>query len=374
MMSRTLGWAMALSLCPGILQARPEAVDKVEERRPVDLAICLDTSGSMDGLIESAKRKLWDIVNELARAKPTPRLRVALLTYGNDGHPASEGWVRMDSAFTEDLDAVYQKLFPLTTNGGTEYVGRVLRVSLDRLDWTPSRDALKLIFVAGNESADQDREVSYRDQCRRAIGAGIVVNAIYCGNPNDGIAPGWREVASLADGRFASIDQDRGTVEIRTPFDEKLGKLSGELNGTYVAFGAQREALSANQAAQDANAVKAGAPAAAARAESKSGALYRCDWDLVDACKEKGFKLEAVKDEDLPENVRKMTPAERRAYVAEMEKKRAGIQREIAEVTAQRRAYVEEEMKKGGLKDDQAFDGAVRKAIHEEGEAKGFKF
>ncbi len=42
--------------------------------RTIDLAICLDTSGSMSGLIEAAKQKLWAIVNDLALVEPTPRL------------------------------------------------------------------------------------------------------------------------------------------------------------------------------------------------------------------------------------------------------------------------------------------------------------
>ncbi|MCZ6812315.1 MAG: hypothetical protein O7D97_09960, partial [Planctomycetota bacterium] len=46
------------------------------QKRHVDLVICLDTSGSMQGLIESAKQKLWGIVNDLALAEPTPELRV----------------------------------------------------------------------------------------------------------------------------------------------------------------------------------------------------------------------------------------------------------------------------------------------------------
>ncbi|MHC4652135.1 MAG: hypothetical protein ACYTES_14940 [Planctomycetota bacterium] len=50
-------------------------VQVIEEPRTVDLAICLDTSGSMSGLINAARQKLWAIVNELALAEPTPKLR-----------------------------------------------------------------------------------------------------------------------------------------------------------------------------------------------------------------------------------------------------------------------------------------------------------
>ena len=104
----------------------PAAKSAPAEERPVDLCLCLDTSNSMDGLIDAAKRKLWDVVNDLARVQPKPHLRVALLSYGNNGYPKDEGWVRTDSPFTEDLDFISERLFALKTWGGEEYVGRVL--------------------------------------------------------------------------------------------------------------------------------------------------------------------------------------------------------------------------------------------------------
>src|SRR3954454_1563237 len=127
--------------------------------KPIDVAICLDVSNSMDNLIGSAKKKLWDIVNDLARAKPTPRLRVALYSYGNDGYDPKTGWVRKELNLTGDLDKVSEKLFALTTNGGTEYVGRVCRDALAGLKWSEDKGALKIMFVCGNEPATQDPEV-----------------------------------------------------------------------------------------------------------------------------------------------------------------------------------------------------------------------
>jgi len=347
---------------------------EASERRPVDLAICLDTSGSMQGLIEAAKRKLWDITNELAKAKPTPRLRVALLTYGNDGHNAAEGWVRLDIGLTEDLDSICQQLFALTTNGGTEYVGRVIQASLDRLDWTPSNEALKLIFVAGNEPADQDPRVPFRDACRRAIAKGIMVNSIYCGPAGNAEAAGWREVAALADGQFASIDQNHGTVEVATPYDGDLQRLSAALNTTYVPFGREGAAGAARQRAQDANVAALSAPAAASRAMAKSSSVYVNRWDLVDAVRDKGVDLETAKAEELPEPMRAMNVGERKAHVEAMAAKRAEIQQSIGALTAKRQAHIAAEQAKAGQAGDAAFDAAVRKAMRGQAEKKGFTF
>ena len=162
-----------------LLMLAPAMAEKTAAPRTIDLAICLDTSGSMQGLIDSARSKIWAIVNDLALAKPAPRLRVALLSYGNDGHDAAAGWVKVHTKFTEDLDQISQTLFQFGTHGGTELVGRVLQASLRELDWQPGTDSLKLIVVAGNESADQDRKVDYREMCKKAIARGIMVNAIY---------------------------------------------------------------------------------------------------------------------------------------------------------------------------------------------------
>ncbi len=340
----------------------------------VELALCLDTSGSMDGLLEAAKTKLWSIVNELATAKPTPALRVALLTFGNDGHEAENGWVRVDCAFTDDLDIVSQQLFALSTNGGTELVGRVVHKAATDLDWTDSADGLRLIVVAGNESADQDREITYQTACREAIGRDIMVNSIYCGDPNDGIAPGWRDVALLADGQYAAIDHNNGTVEIATPFDAELATLSSTVNTTYLAFGAEAEWFAANQRQQDAAAGEMSAGFAAERAQTKAGALYNCSWDLVDACRLGQIELKDVAEEDLPENMKAMTLEERQAYVDQQWEERQTIQAQIRDLSLKRQTFIETEMARQGLDDSFAFDRALRDAIRAQAAKCGLTF
>jgi hypothetical protein len=351
-------------------------VPEQQAQRAVDLAICLDTSGSMQGLIESAKIKLWDIVNDLALAKPAPKLRVALLTYGNDGHNAETGWVRVDAPLTEDLDAISRQLFALTTNGGTELVGRVVNAAQTQLDWSHSNEALKLIVVAGNESADQDQQMPFRDVCKATISRGIMINSIYCGNLADDIAPAWKEVAMLADGHFAAIDHNNGTVVIATPFDDELARLGVALNATYIPYGSEGARCATNQQEQDGNAQTLGTAVAAQRAVTKGcGQVYwNGNWDLVDACQKADFKLEDVKDADLPENMRAMSVEQRRTHVTEMQTKRADLQTQINDLNVKRQLHVAEEMKKLADAGDKSFDAAIRKAIRAQAQAKGFAF
>jgi hypothetical protein len=344
------------------------------DSRAVDLAICLDTSGSMSGLIDAARQKLWSIANDLAMAKPAPRLRVALLTFGNDGHRAEDGWVRLETPLTDDLDLVSQKLFALTTNGGTELVGRVLSRAGGVLDWTPSDSALKLIIVAGNEEADQDQVVRFEDACREVIGRGIMVNSIYCGPATDPIAPRWQQVAQLADGHFACIDQNQGTVVIATPFDAELAALSTAINTTYLPFGSRGQEGALNQTMQDQNAASLNTAAAAERCATKASALYACTWDLVDACRTGQVKLEEIPVNDLPEAMRSMSLDDRRAHMGEMDRRRAELQQQVHDLTTRRAQFIAEESARQSADDSRSFDAAVRRAVRAQAASKGFSF
>lgn len=364
-----LGALVALALAA---VAAPVVADDRPATRNVDVVICLDTSNSMDGLIASAKVKLWDIVNDLARVKPTPNLRVALYSYGNDTYDKNVGWVRKDLDLTPDLDALYQKLNALTTRGGTEYATRVCRDALKEQKWSKEKDALRLIFVCGNEPASQDPTVPLKVAADLAKEMDVVINPIYCGGVNDSAATDWKAFAKLSGGRFANISQERGTVAIATPLDKELTALSEKLNTTYVRYGKQGEEKAKNQVAQDANA--AANQAAAGRALSKASGVYNCaDWDLVDRCKQDPkFDVKKLALDELSEELKKLTPEEREAHVKKKAAEREAIQKQITELSAKRQAYIEEQRKKAPSVADKAFDEAVRGAIRDQAAAKGF--
>lgn len=347
-----------------------------QDNRPeIEIAVCLDTSGSMDGLIESAKQKLWGVVTDLGTAKPNPRLRVALYQYGNNSLDQNSGWVQQLCPLTDDLDTVYGKLFALRTNGGTEYVARVVKDASERLEWSTNSGTLRMIVVAGNEPATQDTQVRLEDACKLAAGRGIIVNTVFCGGEAEGRGGGWADAAKFADGRYSAIDQNGGTVVIESPFDKEIAELGVKLNSTYVAYGAQGAGGAANQAAQDANAIALSAPAAAARSVAKASTQYsNARWDLVDAVKQQKVELASVKESDLPAELRPL-PADERAKVIEQKSvERQEIQTRIQSLNAQREAYIKEETAKRGLNDKSAFDTALKQAIHEQAAKKGMSF
>jgi hypothetical protein len=339
----------------------------------VDLVIALDTSSSMDGLIDSARAKLWDVVLLLGKAKPQPVVRVGLISYGNDGYDSKIGWVRKESELTTNLDDVYAKLFKLSTNGGTEYVARAVHDATVDMKWDQSADTLKIIFVAGNEPANQDPLIPVEKAVSDAREKGIFVNAIYCGSDSAGEAIGWRGVASKGAGEYAAIDQNH-VVAVATPMDDELNRLSGELNKTYVGYGAMGHAKAANQAAQDSNARSAGAPVAASRAAAKASGVYVNDeWDLVDARKHGKKDVKAMPAAEMPAPMAGMSDKQREQYLDGKAAEREALQKKIAEVSKRRDAFIAEKRKAqaGG---PAAFDDAVTSTIRTEAVKKGLSF
>ena len=349
--------------------------EHTEASGQIDVVIALDVSGSMSGLIASAKQRLWDIVNQLGRAQPQPELRISIVSYGNPEYGADTGYVRIDLPFTSDLDAVNQTLFGFGTNGGDEYVARVISTSINRLAWSTEQDALRILFVAGNEAATQDPLISVQQATQMANARGIVVNTIYCGENNDDVVAGWRDVATMTNGLYASIDQHSAAVaNIATPMDERLSELNQALNDTYIAYGTLGERYRENQLDQDQNADVMSSAAAASRTVTKAGHLYDAStWDLVDAVGS-GMALEEIDVENLPEPMQAMDEAEREEYVREQTEKREALKAEIQELGNSRRVFIADERKKQAVDTPKGLDVVIQDGLRSLAEEKGFKF
>ncbi len=349
-----------------------------EEKPPlIQIAILLDTSGSMRGLIGQAKEQLWTIVNEFVTMKrngKVPELHVALYEYGKSSIPASEGYLRMILPLTTDLDKVSEELFALTTNGGQEYCGKVIKAATEGLAWSRSNDDFKAIYIAGNEPFTQG-DIDYRKACPAAVAKSIVVNTIHCGGYDQGVSGKWKDGAMLADGSYMNIDQNRKVVHIEAPQDKEIARLGEEMNKTYIPYGAMGKAGAANQIAQDSNAGSVSKGSNVQRQVAKASAQYRNDaWDLVDAAREGKVKLDELKDKDLPENMRKMNAEQRKAYVETQTKQRAQIQQSIKELNDARKKYVAAEMKKRVETGEDTLDAAIVKAIRSQAVKKNFKY
>ncbi len=357
----------------------PVGINSQQQEAParIQVALLLDTSNSMDGLINQAKSQLWKIVNELALAKydgKAPILEIALYQYGNTGLSSSDGYIQKISDFTTDLDIVSEKLFALGTNGGDEYCGWVIKDASNELKWSKSNSDLKMVFIAGNEPFDQGK-VSFKSSCKEAIKDGIIINTIFCGDMNEGISTKWKEGADLADGAYMYINQNETVAAIPSPWDDEIMKLNNELNGTYIYYGTAGSAAKSRQESQDVNAACMSSEVALQRVTTKSGKMYKnSTWDLVDGFSDNKKLLEEMKDEELPDTLQKMTKDERVKYVEEKSKERAAIQAKIKEAGDKRDKYVADERKKLATESKTTLDAVLINSLKTKAVEKNFQF
>ena len=349
------------------------------DRAAVDVAILLDTSNSMDGLINQAKSQLWTIVQQFAQAKKdgkTPTLRVSLFEYGNSKLPAAEGYIRQVVQLTDDLDRVSEGLFSLRTKGGDEYCGQVIKEAIKRLDWSTQANSYKAIFVCGNEPFTQG-PVNYEKWCKKAIGKGIVVNTIHCGSYSDGISGQWQAGAQLAEGKFLNINQDKKEVHIKCPQDKIILELNTKLNKTYLWFGEadERGRYARNQIAQDRNASSFGGGAPLSRAIAKGGRGYNnAKRDVIDAVREDSSALAEIPEAKLPSKLQKMSKSEREQHVAKLSAERKQLQEQIAKLNRERTDYITKQKANKTQEGKGATLGdAVTEAVQTQLKASGFE-
>ncbi len=314
-------------------------------RHYIKVALLLDTSNSMDGLIDQAKAQLWEIVNELSYAQckgQTPNLQIALFEYGNDRLNKRNGYIRKILSFTQDLDEVSKELFSLTTNGGSEYCGSVIQKSLDKLDWGNNADDLKMIFIAGNEPFTQG-PINYLDAITNAVEKDITVNTIFCGSHQLGISGMWQDGAIKANGEYMSINQNKQTVYIPTPYDDIILQLNNQLNNTYIIYGSDGIKKWKNQKIQDENAIGYSKEIAVSRTVAKSGKMYNnSTWDLVDAATEEDFDYSNLKQKYLPKILQGKSKKEIQKYIENQRKKRKEITSKINLLNQKRKKYIKE--------------------------------
>jgi hypothetical protein len=353
-------------------------VDPSPGKNKVQIALLLDTSNSMDGLIDQAKTQLWKVVNTFIDARrdgEAPFVEVALFEYGNNNQHVGNHYIRQVQPLTRDLDEISKQMFALKTNGGEEYCGAVIQRAMADLTWDTNPRTYKAIFIAGNEPFTQG-PVDPRQACKDGFSKGVIINTIHCGSRDEGISGSWHDGAALAGGKFMIIDQDRPVCHIDAPQDKKIADLGIELNKTYLGYGNLRDEGRAKQnvADQDATANEA-AGAAVQRAVSKASANYHnSTWDLVDAVRENKVDPAKLEPKDLPESLRNLKADELKARIEQASKQRAAIQSQIATLNKEREAFVAEELRKQAGAGAKTLDQVMAETTRSQASALGYTF
>jgi Mg-chelatase subunit ChlD len=356
-----------LALLGLTLPARGEETPKPakETKRPqVEVVFCLDTTGSMGGLIDGAKKKIWAICNQIAGGKPTPDLKVGMVAYRDRG----DEYITKVIDLTTDLDAIHAELKKFVATGGgdePESVNAALDDAVNKIKWSTDKKTLRIIFLVGDAPPHMDYpdDVKYPVTCKKAVEKGIIINTIQCGSSAD-CTKYWKDIAAKSEGSFAAIPQEGGVVAIDTPFDGRLAELNTEITKTAVVYGGKGDREKARMRLTEARAL---APAPAAdRAAFGAKAARAAGDDLIDALREKKVKLSDVKEEQLPDELKKLkTEKERQEYLDKLAKKRAELNKEVLELDKKRADYIAQEMARKGKGKD-SFDNQVLEILRKQ--------
>ncbi len=363
-------------LCPppDIAQPDVQVADVAKERPVVEVVFVLDTTGSMSGLIEGAKQTIWSIATEIARAEPTPIVKMGLVGYRD----RTDAYVVQSFELTEDLDAMYTSLMGFEAAGGgdtPESVNEALHTAVTGFDWSADGTSLRLVYLVGDAPPHMDYQddVPYLDSCALALERGLIVNAIQCGSASD-TEEIWREIAAHAEGRYERISQSGGVAVIETPFDDELASLGAELGATALAYGvleSQRAQAVRQESSIELGTAMSAAPAAdrATYNVSKAGARNAYgEQDLIRDLDAGTVTLDTLPEAELPEAMQAMTPEERDAHIEGLRARRAAIQSRIAELSEQRARFQREKMAE---RPSSGFDARVIEALREQAATKG---
>lgn len=354
------------------LQITNENLNLADQK--IQVAILLDTSSSMDGLIDQAKSRLWNIVNTLTTLRyqgKKPSIEISLYEYGNDGLSAEKGYIRQVTPLTSDLDLLSEKLFALRTNGGSEYCGQVIQVSTDELKWSKDSKSMKLIYIAGNETFDQGK-VNYIEAISEAVKQGIYVNTIHCGDDYAGINGKWKDGAEKGKGEYFFIDHNQKIRYIPTPYDVRIDECNTRLNQTYIYYGAQGAVMKERQVQQDVMAEGVSMENKVTRTAAKANYSYsNASWDLVDALDQKDMDWKNLDKSTLPEKYRNLSNEALKKEVEKLQAERKLIQKEILELNQEREKFIQSELAKSG---DQETDlgAAITQAVLKFANQKGY--
>ena len=379
----------AVFLAPAIAGAQNDPAAQVKDvagaKPKIELVFVIDTTGSMSGLIQGAKEKVWSIVNEVMQSPSKPEVRMGLVAYRDHG----DAYITQITPITRDLDSVYNTLMGYQAGGGgdgPEDVRQALADGVHKAGWSPrSANIAQILFLVGDAPPHDDyaNEPDTVASASEAVKAGILVNTIQCGNMQ-GTDVAWKRICRAGEGQYFAIAQNGGVVAIATPFDAELARLGTEVGGTYLAFGGgmggmrgaafRSSRLEAQKKVEGAVALNAPVAAQADRAYNKAiNAAAYDDHDLIQSVENGTVKLDNLKTDELPDELQKLSPDARKKFITNKIEERKKIRLRIVELSKKRDAFILEERKKTSAKNPTGFDQAVSAALKAQIARKGLK-
>ena len=349
-----------------------------QEQSKIQVVFALDCTGSMGGLIQAAKDKIWSIATGMSQAQSNPDISFGFVFYRDRG----DDFVTKKVQLTNDMDLAYRELMDMRASGGgdtPESVNQALYEAINDFQWDSDEKVFKVVFLVGDAPPHMDYQddVKYPETCKQAVKKDIIINTIQCGNMRQ-TTPIWQEIAQRAQGEFLQLEQSGSEVVIHCPHDKEISRLMGIIDDTRIYYGSASERIQQQDKINATEKIKGEASSGvqAKRAEfnysnSKNKSNYMGRNELITDLEAGKVKLEALQAEQLPENMRKMTLIERKKYVDDLATKRKEAEAKLSIQIKERSAYVEAEtMKLGEAAIDNSFSANVHKVVVKQAESK----
>jgi Mg-chelatase subunit ChlD len=336
-----------LALVAGLIA--PLSVQPAYAQKPVvEVAFVLDTTGSMSGLIENAKRKIWSIATSIVDANPAAEVRMALVAYRDIG----DEYVTRKFDLTTDIQGLYAELLKFRAQGGgdwAESVNEALDVAVTKLNWSQEKHVRRIVFLVGDAPPHMDysQDRKYPEVLKDAKARGIIVNAVQAGPARD-TERFWREIAQLGDGKYIPIPQDGGVaLIIETPYDREILEIQIKLNRTVLPYGKRSQRSNIEERLRNTVAAPQSTATDIAVYQNKVGrGVVSADGDLIADTKSGRVQLEAIPEAELPDNLQKLPLAARKAEVEKQSAERKALDDQLTELVRKRDVYAAEERKK----------------------------
>jgi uncharacterized protein YegL len=349
------------------------------EHPRIEVAFVLDTTGSMGGLIQAAKEKIWSIASTMASAQPAPEIRIGLVAYRD----RQDAYVTRVVDLSTDLDSTYATLMDFHAEGGgdgPESVNQALSDAVNGLSWSQDPQTYRVIFLVGDAPPHMDYrdDVKWPQTLETARARGIRVNAIQCGR-NGATTAAWRQIALAGEGSYFQVGQAGSAVAIATPYDERLAKLSAELDSTRLYYGSaadrarqQRKLEAADKLHSEAS-VASRARRAAFNASASGKANLLGEKELVEGVASGRVDLDSIAPAELPAPMQAMPAAEQKALIKRTAKHRAKLTEEVQALAKQRADFLKKKVQeRGGAKD--SLDAGIYRTVREQGAAAGLRY
>jgi len=378
--SATVALLPAYQSVGGVTPADPPFVNPVtNDQSRIDVVFVLDTTGSMSGLIQAAKEKIWSIATTMASAQSAPEIRMGLVAYRDRG----DAYVTRVVDLSSDLDSMYATLMDFQANGGgdgPESVNQALYDAVHKVSWSQQAGTYKVVFLVGDAPPHMDYQddVKYPITLAAAKEQGIVVNAIQSGQVGS-TTPAWQQIARLGDGHYFQVEQAGNAVAIATPFDEKIAELSAKMDDTRLYYGTaeekekQQRKIAAAEKLHAASSVESRARRATFNASKSGTANFLGEGELVDEVSSGRVDLSSIDRDKLPKPMQAMAPEEQAAIISETAERRNELKRQITELTEERSVYLDKKVEEaGGARD--SLDDKIYRAVREQAGRLGMSY